>query len=258
MGASESKPKPSQTRKKGDKYQVRETDISERLAMLTQLLEAFKTNNDKALDVFLQSESVGQLRKRDKDELRKVITMINTKLGNADKSSIDRFLQTFKHEQVENAMSNLLDDPYFRQAPADRAMVEKALRSVENIAARENFYMYQYIQLNAYLPLIFSALVDINTSLYKDVTSVTVQYSNETQRLFKLVEKVIIELQNKGTKDVDPQIDMMRKSIADSMLTLQASLRDQLDAAKTKSDAKVQALVQNSADKFKSQSIKRD
>lgn len=245
MGGTPSKPN------KSKKYQVTDQVISEKLVMLSQLLEAFKTNNDGALDAFFATETF-PLAKKDRDALRGVVNKINTRLGKADKSSLDKFVQTFKHVEVEDAIKNLLNDPYFQQAPADKAMVEKALRSVENIAARENFYMYQYIQLNAYLPMIFSILVDINTTLYKDVSAVTIQYTTETQRILKLVEAALVQLQKKTQQDISPEIETIRKSVADSMNELQKGVKDQLEAAKTKSDATIQTILQESANRFKS------
>lgn len=190
-------------------------------------------------DVLVQFLGTITMDETDKKQIEALFLQIDDafKKGTNDESILK--LLSIDNSKRNNLQQFVQKEEFFQLNPNIGKNLMKSLDVFSSINAKYKFYLYKYIQLNAFIPDLIKTASDINNDLFNNMEVILLEQQTLTNSLLaqfiQILEELTYDVEDSKLLNLDNSIKLLENNVVSDMKNYYSSLQGRLEAIKGKS-----------------------
>lgn len=232
-------------------------EVTLKIKEFSSMIDNIEKSNFDAFNSYIDGTS---LKKEEKEKIKTVLQQTKQIFGQIDRNQTSDGIikQMNENSPLRKEIEALMQTEYFKSNNEVASKFKRSLQTLADINAQYRYFVYNYVHLNAFIPLIFDAVTQIIEKSFVQMVSVINDERKQTEEIIKNIDNVITaSFTHKDAKgnDITTQFPKEWNDIQRNMFTkfktLAEKTNNELLSAKTKSIEDLVKFILQSTDGFK-------
>ena len=232
MGTTQSTGKPAES--------VNPADLQKGFKTLSDITDAFDQYNYASINTYIDSTTLTDEQKRKfKEAIQKLNKIFNSPTTLQSGFTMENILQNVQNKKLKDEIDKIKTSELFSTYPQLGQSLTKSLDKFVDVNTKYRYYLYNYIHLNAFLPLIFDAMIRINNDMFTQMSYLVSVERKRTQNVMDTFNTLLdLSVKNDEGKELTEEMKEvieLRRQVEEYTKKIVANTQTQLEGIQKQS-----------------------